>query len=187
MIKDVINGIRKDLIKAFADTAVWTGNDNTLLDFIPQNGGWTIRQIIEHVSLTNHYLLILIRKGANKAIEKARKTDFDELLVNYNLDLEKLNAIGKHKSFEWNRPEHMEPTNAVTLDEVNDRLNNQLQECLVCLDRMPNGEGVLYKTTMSVNDLGKIDVYHYIVFLVQHIKRHITQMEKVETEFLNHN
>jgi hypothetical protein len=26
-------------------------------------------------------------------------------------------------------------------------------------------------------------VYHYIYFLVQHAKRHITQMERVEIEF----
>ena len=42
---------------------------------------------------------------------------------------------------------------------------------------------VLYKTTMSVNGLGKIDVYHYIYFLVQHAQRHISQMKKVAAEF----
>ncbi|MBN8787104.1 MAG: hypothetical protein J0I84_08435 [Terrimonas sp.] len=48
---------------------------------------------------------------------------------------------------------------------------------------MKNGEGVLYKTTMTVNDLGKIDVYEYIYFLAQHGQRHVTQMEKNEAEF----
>jgi hypothetical protein len=41
----------------------------------------------------------------------------------------------------------------------------------------------LCKTMMSVNNIGKIDVYHYICFLVQHAKRHITQMEKIRDEF----
>ena len=58
-----------------------------------------------------------------------------------------------------------------------------MSECLSCLDQLKNGEGVLHKTTMSVNDLGKIDVYHYIVFLVQHAKRHLVQMDKIKIEF----
>ena len=36
---------------------------------------------------------------------------------------------------------------------------------------------------MTVNDLGKIDVYQYLYFLAQHAKRHVGQMEKVEAEF----
>ena len=36
---------------------------------------------------------------------------------------------------------------------------------------------------MTVNDLGKIDVYQYIYFLVKHAERHIVQMLKIEQEF----
>ena len=59
----------------------------------------------------------------------------------------------------------------------------QLKQCYTHLQALQGGEGVLYITMMSVNNLGKIDVYHYIYFLVQHAKRHITQMERVEVEF----
>jgi hypothetical protein len=58
-----------------------------------------------------------------------------------------------------------------------------LKQCHALLQSLQGGEGVLYKTMMSVNNLGKIDVYHYIYFLVQHAKRHLTQMERVEIEF----
>lgn len=184
MIRDIIDKIEHDLIKSFAELSEWLDSDNCLLDYASQSGGWTIRQIVEHVSLTNHYLLILIQKGTLKAIQKAVNTDYADLLVNYELDWEKLKTIGEHKSFEWNRPEHMEPTNTVTMSEIKSRLHSQMQECQSCLHQMPNGEGVLYRTMMSVNNLGKIDVYHYISFLVQHIKRHITQMEKIKEEFL---
>ncbi|MBP7554952.1 MAG: hypothetical protein KA821_01715, partial [Chitinophagaceae bacterium] len=51
------------------------------------------------------------------------------------------------------------------------------------LHSMPNGEGIVYKTTMTVNNLGKIDVYQYIYFLAQHASRHITQMQKMQNEF----
>jgi hypothetical protein len=140
---------------------------------------------LEHISLTNHFLLILIRKGTIKSIEKASNTDYSELLVNYDLDWEKLKVIGEHRAFKWNRPDHMEPTNEIPLSDVKIKLEQQLQECISLIDQIPNGEGVLYKTMMSVNNLGKIDVYHYIYFLIQHIRRHLRQMEKLRLEFKN--
>lgn len=156
--------------------------DKILLNYQPKNGGWTVTQILEHIVLTNHFLLILIRKGTVKAIEKAKTTNLTTELTDYNLGWDKLEAIGQHQSFEWNRPEHMEPTGTLTLAEVKIKLSAQLEECLDLLSQMPNGEGVLYKTTMSVNSLGKIDVYHYIYFLRQHAERHLKQMEKIKNE-----
>jgi len=177
--------IQQDLSKAFADLFLCFEANDKLLDYRPAKGGWTIREVLEHVSLTNHFLLILIRKGTAKAVELAKDKNFDDLLLNYNLDWEKLRMIGEHNSFKWNRPEHMEPKGILSLDEIRTTLKEQMQECLSLLDQMPDGEGVLYKTMMSVNDLGRIDVYHYIYFLVQHANRHLMQMEKVRAEFKN--
>ena len=183
MIRNIIERIKKESIKTFDDLFYWFECDDKLLDHLPANGGWTIRQVLEHISLTNHFLLILIRKGTIKSIEKASNTDYSDLLVNYDLEWDKLKMIGEHRSFEWNRPEHMEPTNRILLRDVKISLEQQLQECLSLIDQIPNGEGVLYKTMMSVNNLGKIDVYHYIYFLVQHINRHLRQIEKIRLEF----
>ena len=47
---------------------------------------------------------------------------------------------------------------------------------------MKNGEGLLGKTTMTVNELGKINVYECIYFLSLHAQRHITQMINNELE-----
>ncbi|HEX7845757.1 MAG TPA: hypothetical protein VF476_08115 [Chitinophagaceae bacterium] len=115
----------------------------------------------------------------------AGKTEYKNLLRDYDLDWKRLKVIGEHRSFEWNRPEHMEPTNEISVADIKRKLVLQKEECLSILDRIPNGEGVLYKTTMSVNNLGKIDVYHYLYFLVQHIRRHLIQMTKVKLEFDN--
>jgi len=154
------------------------------LNYQPPGGGWTIRLILEHISLTNRFLLILIRKGADKAITRAKAIDSSDTQDDYDLDWGKLNQIGIHQSFNWNRPEHMEPTGITDLAEVKNTLHLQKSEALSYLNQLKNGEGTLYKTMMTVNNLGKIDVYHYIYFLVQHAKRHIGQMEKVKTEFL---
>lgn len=79
----------------------------------------------------------------------------------------------------------MEPTGQKTHVEVRQQLKEQLRLCIDYLDRLRNGEGVLCKTTMTVNNLGKIDVYEYIYFLAQHGQRHITQMVKNEIEYMN--
>jgi hypothetical protein len=185
MIQNVITKIKDELSKAFADLFLCFEANDELLDYRPVKGGWTIREVLEHVSLTNHFLLILIRKGTAKAVEISKGKNYDDLLLNYDLDWEKLKMIGEHNSFKWNRPEHMEPKGVLSLNEVKSTLKEQMQECLVLLDQMTNGEGTLYKTMMSVNGLGKIDMYHYIYFLVQHANRHLMQMEKVRAEFKN--
>ncbi|MBX9782863.1 MAG: DinB family protein [Chitinophagaceae bacterium] len=180
MIRHVIDRITNELTDTFNEIFHWFESDTTLLNYKPAGGGWSVIQILEHISLTNHYLLILIHKGAVKALEKAKNSNFSSELENYDLDWYKLKAIGEHQSFEWNRPVHMEPTGLLSLQEIRRRLDMQLSECLSLLNQLSNGEGVLYKTTMTVNNLDKIDVYHYIYFLVQHAKRHLMQMEKLK-------
>jgi len=180
---EVINTIGMELKQTFDELFKWFNIDNELLNYAPDNKGWSIRKNLEHISLTNHYLLMLISKGAKKALERSKTVDFLGSLDNYDLDWERLNMIGKHRSFEWNRPGHMEPRGRMRVDEIRRELEQQLKQCYTHLLALQRGEGILYKTMMSVNNLGKIDVYHYIYFLVQHAKRHITQMERVEVEY----
>jgi len=183
MIKDVIKRIRTEMVDVFRDMDRWFDKDDRLLNYNPPNGSWSVRKILEHVSLTNHFLLVLIRKGTNNALRNAATNSFQELNEEYEFNWIGLISIGNHMSFQWHRPEHMEPSGQISMKDVKTRLDSQLKECLNYLDQMPNGEGTLYRTMMTVTNLGKIDVYHYIYFLVQHAKRHITQMKKVEIEF----
>jgi hypothetical protein len=178
MIEAIIERIRSEMFSAFSALDNWCNADNNLLDRQPAQG-WTIREILEHITLTNHFLLLIIIKGARKALRRAHTTDFSVELNNYQFDWEKLSVVGQHGSFAWVRPAHMEPTGSVSIDEIRQRLAGQLQQCAACLDEMKNGEGVLYKIRMSVNDIGKIDMYHYIYFLVMHINRHLSQMNKI--------
>ena len=140
--------------------------------------------MLEHISLTSHFLLILIDKAVTKALKNINNLSLTKELADYHFEKEKLDEVGLYKSFEWIRPEHMEPTGQVPLVQVRETIQTQLNRCLEHLQNMPNGEGVLYKTTMTVNNLGKIDVYEYIYFLAKHAERHIAQMERNESEYL---
>ncbi len=182
-IQSLIAEIREILNNTFWTIDSWFERDEDLRNYKPQNGGWSIDQVLEHIILTNHFLLILIDKGTRKALEKASKVDLKAVLGVYEFHRDRLDEVGIHKSFEWIRPSHMEPTGAKTSIEVRYELKDQLERCLSYLDQLSNGEGVLYRTTMTVNHLGKIDVYEYLYFLAQHGLRHITQMQRVEFEF----
>jgi len=182
-IQELITEIEESLESVFADVDTWFDKPAALQVYCPANGGWTVGEILEHISLTSYYLLKLIDKGALKAANRARQTDLIRELENYQFEREKLDEIGIHRSFTWMRPEHMEPTGNVSLTKIRSTIVAQKNRCLQHLKSLSNGEGVLYKTTMTVNNLGKIDVYAYIYFLTKHAQRHLVQMERIEQEF----
>lgn len=181
-VKQTINFIDQELSRILNDYLTWFDLSPELHSY-KAKVGWSIEQILEHVTLTNQFLLILIRKGNKKAKELSIKVDLTQAISNYQYNLGELEKIAEHKSFEWIRPEHMEPKGEKTINEVKTLLEEQINECKEILKEIPNGEGILYKTTMTVNELGKIDVYQYIYFLCQHAKRHITQMQGLKEEF----
>ncbi len=180
MKEDFMSRIKTELTTTFDEVYGWFSVPDDRLYYSPQDGGWSIAKILEHITLTNHYLLILIRKGTIKALEKSRAESYRDLLNDYELDWDRLELIGQPGAFKWHRPEHMEPGGTASLETVRADMQRQIKECLDLLDQIKQGEGVLYKTMMTVNGLGKIDVYHYICFLVQHAKRHIVQMQKLD-------
>ena len=183
MIQEIIFEIRHTLDIVTCQVDAWFDKPVALRQFRPSNYGWTIDEILEHISLTSHFLLKLIDKGAGKALRNVNNLDLAQELTQYVFERDKLDEVGLYQSFKWIRPEHMEPTGTADLAEVRRLIQTQQDRCLEWLGKMPNGEGILYKTTMSVNNLGKIDVYQYIYFLTQHAKRHLAQMERNEREY----
>ena len=157
--------------------------EEVLKNYRPADGGWTILEILEHISLTNHFLLKLIDNGADKALRNINNLSLEKELADFNSNLDKLIDIGRLNSFTWIRPEHMEPSGQKNESEIKRTLSNQFLRCTYHLSNLKNGEGLLHKTTMSVNNLGKLNVYEYIHFLSQHMVRHLTQMEENKIEF----
>jgi hypothetical protein len=177
-----IQDIKTHLKLSFDEVDRWFDKDNETLNYQPSNGGWTVHQILEHIYLTNFYLLILIEKGSKKAMRNYLNLDLNLEIKNYSFNQEKFEKIGEYGAFEWIRPEHMEPKGELNLTEIRSLIAQQYHQCLNYLDLMKNGEGLLCKTTMTVNELGKINVYEYIYFLSLHAQRHLTQMKNNELE-----
>ena len=180
----ILINLKRDLIRTFAVMDEWFDKDYPLRSYRPSTGGWSVDEVLEHVMLTNHFLLILIEKGCAKALKKADESgNVFALPKGYTLDNPVLLEIAKPEAFAWQRPEHHQPTGQKPMHEVRNELRNHLDMCLITLDLLPNGEGTLHRTSMSVNNLGKLDVYQYIYFLSLHIQRHLQQLKKIEDEF----
>jgi hypothetical protein len=177
-ITNTIKHIRGKLLHTFGIIDSWFDADAALLHFSPGQGRWSIAQVLEHISLTNYYLLLLIEKGTTKAIKAKEKQDLAAALNGYHFRRVELEQVSIPDAFTWVRPEHMEPAGTDPQHTVRLRLKQQVNQCMTCLGRLDDGAGVLYKTIMTVNALGKLDVYEYIYFLVMHGLRHIDQIEK---------
>jgi hypothetical protein len=182
-ITDLILEIDHFLSDVESRTDEWFDKPEDLRKFRPADQGWTIDEILEHIVLTSHFLLKLIGKGVDKALRNVHQLDLTAELSNYTFHREGLDAIGMLKSFPWIRPAHMEPGGHKPLNDIRSEWHSQVKQCRDYLKKMSGGEGVLYKTTMSVNGLGKIDVYEYIYFLAKHAARHLEQMRLNEKEW----
>ena len=182
-MKTYILNIQIHLLQTHSKILEWFKETKEIKSYKPIGKGWTISEILEHIALTSHFLLKLIDKGTNKALRNVKNLSVAELRKDFDSDLSKLNEIGLHKSFRWIRPEHMEPTGDKSELEIKEELIGQLNRCLNQLEKLKNGEGLLHKTTMTVKELGKLNVYEYVYFLSKHAERHITQMEENKKEF----
>ena len=174
-----INRVRTALDQTFGAIDGWFDKPEVLRAYKPASGGWSIDEVLEHVTLTSHFLLIVIRHSAEKGLKRAAR---GIPIPDGESDLDVLEPIGRRGSFSWSRPEHMIPTGAVPNHEVRERMDAQYRECVSILDRLRGGEGALHKVRMSVNESGRLDVYQWLYFLAQHAARHIDQMREIERE-----
>lgn len=84
---------------SFDEVDRWFEKDKNTLNYQPSNGGWTVQQILEHIYLTNFYLLILIDKGAKKAMRNSLDLDLESEIKNYSFDQEHFEKVGEYGAF----------------------------------------------------------------------------------------
>jgi hypothetical protein len=175
-----IASVRAALAEAFDQVDSWFDKPSAVRAHRPASGGWTIDEVLEHITLTSHFLMIVIRNSARTALKRAAA---GAAITADESDLDLLAPIGRRGTFTWSRPEHMIPTGTVASDEVRARMREQGRECLEILERLGGGEGSLHRVRMSVNQSGKLDIYQWLYFLAQHARRHIDQMKENEAEW----
>lgn len=165
--------VSTQLDSVFTAVDAWFDRPADERTFRPRPDAWTIDEILEHITLTSHFLLRIIRKGVDKAIRRAAAMES----LPPPGDLDRLERIAADRTMHWRHPEHMTPTGTADMAAVRATMREQHAECRALLERMSEGEGAAHTVRMSVGDLGKIDMYQWLFFLGQHIARHLQQME----------
>lgn len=136
-----IQQVRETLTSTFNALDTWFEQPADVRAYHPNDGGWCIDEILEHITLTSHFLMLVIRTNTQKAIKRAA--------VQPRADAE----------------------------------SDQQRECLAILEALKHGEGSLVTVRMSVQNLGKIDLYQWLCFLALHAKRHHTEIERIYGEY----
>jgi len=90
-----IQDVKMHLKLSFGEVDKWFEKDNKMVNNRPSNGGWTVQQILEHIYLTNFYLLILIEKGSKKAMRNYINQDLNIEMKGYSFDKEKFEKVGE--------------------------------------------------------------------------------------------
>src|SRR5687768_9948839 len=135
-----IASIRQSLKDTFRDIDLWFDKPEELRNYKPTSGGWSIGEVLEHISLTDHFLMLTLTKWVAIAMRRASR---GVPIPDAESDLDRLDRIGVRGSFVWDRPAHMEPTGRPGPAEVRAALGGQLTECLRLLEQMDGGEGSL--------------------------------------------
>lgn len=132
---------------------------------------WTLLQMLEHISLVNRYILLLLKKIRSIALKRATRGD-EFSLDDVRITIEE----GPVQNLQWEAPEHMQPTGKVGAGELQNLFQKQRGELLSMLEDLSRGEGTLHTIRLSVNQTGKIDFYNWMWFLLLHARRHLRLM-----------
>jgi hypothetical protein len=172
---ETVKRIKSELNQTFDQLDSYFDLQPSLRQIHPAQNEWSIDEILEHITLTSHFLMLTLESSLNTALRRSKTTVIEDT----ESDLDAIIRISDPDAFAWVRPEHMEPTRLKPMTEVRKTMREQRDECLSVLDQIGNGEGSLHKVRMSVQNLGKLDMYQWLYFLVQHAKRHTVEIERI--------
>lgn len=139
----------------------------------PHADGWTGLEVLEHVALTDHFLLLLADKIADRCRRRLARglawptapPAFAQLLPL------------TRREFSWTAPGHMVPTGTLSPAACRARLESDGERCRALLAEFPAGQGTLHRIRMSVVD-ERLDLYQFIALIALHARRHLGQLER---------
>jgi uncharacterized damage-inducible protein DinB len=169
--------IRTELTSAFNRMLDVFAVREDVLYYQPSNGGWSMYQVLEHVMLANHFLLRIVNKQAERAMQLAGMVN-KRNTMNYALDRNKLKRMELTGSYIWVPQQYTEPAGDMPLLQIKMTLHDQLSESLALLK-----DNKALEAIEATYVAGKIDALHYLYFLVQHMQRHLGQVERLKQEF----
>lgn len=176
-----ITALRDRLSSTFEPLVALAHSQAPWLAARPEPGGWTGAEVLEHIALTDHFLLRLAQKIGDKAAMRAARGDEWPTAPPEFAHLEAIAA----REHSWPHPEHMTPTGEASLGEVAQELTEHLAIAHGWLERQPYGEGTLHRIRMSVvGDAGaeddRLHLYQFLAVIELHARRHRAQLARLQ-------
>jgi hypothetical protein len=165
-IESIISKINKELIGSFAELDSWFDCDEQFLCEKFSSDQWSVTDTLEHVMLTNHYVLSLMTNRIPAATEK----DPRNTLQHYTLHVSEIEYLTSGR-YPWHSQDHLQPK-GITPAEIRSQLRDQLYSCLRQLDLLAGGDEVLFRISIPAERPCELDVYQSLYFLALHAKRH---------------
>ncbi len=170
------HALRARLHETFASLLRVTEEPEEFLRFAPAPGEWSGLSVLEHVTLTDRYLLRLAEKIARKCRARlARGEPWPKAAPRHEVL-----AQVAHDRRPWRHPEHMTPTGSVSPAAVARRLHDDAAQVAAILDSIPPGAGTLHRIRISVLPEGedRLDLDQMLDFLGRHAERHLRQIDR---------
>lgn len=171
--------VQAELVETFRNLDSFFDLPPNVRAFHVADDAWSIDQILEHITLTNHFLMLTLRRNRDIVLKRAKSLSIPD----GESDLDEIVQVSDPDAFAWVRPEHMEPTGEPSSGQVRDLLQAQCADCLHILTDINGGEGALHTVRMSVQALGRLDMYQWLYFLVQHARRHGIEIKRIQQQF----
>ncbi len=172
--ENTVKTLTGEIEDVFGRLDAWCVCPSKILDLTPPDVVWSVRLILEHIGIVNRYLLLTLGKGVKLAVRRA----VVQPIPQRESDLAIFAEIADPDAFDWRPPEHMIPCGSVPIEKIRSTLAFQHRECCRLLEKMPKGEGFLHTVRMSVRNLGRLDMYQWLWFILMHARRHLVQIER---------
>jgi hypothetical protein len=142
----------------------------------PGPGAWSPLEVVEHVTLTNRSLGLLIDKIARRS--RARLADGGQPAAQPG-PVEHLRELGS-RGLGWRQPEHLSPAGETPRAELSARLDEQAADFRALLEELAHGEGTRHTIRMSAVEGGddRLDLYQFLEVVALHAERHLRQIER---------
>lgn len=179
--ENIIVTVRNELIRSVATVDEWFDSEQSLMEFQPSSGR-RVCELLRHLMLTNHFLLTLIDKECNST-RRGESEEFEDLLADYCLEILSLERIGQEVEFSPWGPDVVVPTENKPLTEVRNEIRDQLNESLILLENLNQGEGTLYKIRLPLEGVENLDVYQTLYFLALYTRKQVGQLHEILEEY----
>jgi hypothetical protein len=179
--ENIIATVRNELIRSIAALDEWFDSEESLMEFQPSTGR-CVRELLRHLMFTNKFLLSLIDEEC-RTLKGAAADLVEATLAGYCLEILSLNEFNPGGSQTGWSIDFQAPREDRPLDEVRKEIREQLNQSLIYLEILDEGEGTLYKISLPINGMGNLDVYQSLYFLALYTREHVAQFNGILEEY----